>query len=237
MAFNFDKVSHEWWEQNNRSFKMLHKMNEVRVEFIINEIQGRLKSKKKLKLLDLGCGGGILLESLAKSEIAKNIEVFMGVDMSGKTLEIARGRAKEQGLPIEYKESSIEDFCSKEKEGFDIIIASEVIEHVDDPNAIIPEIAKLLNPEGLIFFSTINRNPKSFLLAKVAAEYLLRIVSPGTHEWKKFLKPSELVSMLRSAGLEPCKITGMKYDILMGSFSLDEHDLGINYILSAILKR
>ena len=177
----FNLLAHKWWDPTSE-FKPLHEINPLRLNFIKSSVN--LKGKK---VLDVGCGGGILSESLASADAD-----VTGIDQGDKVIQIAKLHAKESGIKIKYKHINVEDFYKNTDERFDVITCLEMLEHVPDPNSIINTCSKLLKPGGKIFFSTINKNLKAFLFAIIGAEYILNLLPKGTHEYKKFIKPSQL---------------------------------------------
>ncbi|MEM7651532.1 MAG: bifunctional 2-polyprenyl-6-hydroxyphenol methylase/3-demethylubiquinol 3-O-methyltransferase UbiG [Pseudomonadota bacterium] len=226
---NFSKDSAYWWDEDG-PFKPLHKLNPVRLSYIkaqICEVFERdiddLNALKGLSILDVGCGGGLVCEPLAR--LGARVS---GADADAQAIEVAKAHAKDSGLKIDYQNKPAEEIGKK----FDVVLALEIIEHVNDPQAFVKSVAKLVKPGGLVIFSTLNRNPKSFLLGIVAAEYILKWVPQGTHSWKKFIKPSELSKMGRAAGLAPKDVTGLVFNPLQGSFQLSKTDLDVNFLMS-----
>jgi 2-polyprenyl-6-hydroxyphenyl methylase/3-demethylubiquinone-9 3-methyltransferase len=215
----FNLLAHKWWDETSE-FKPLHEINPLRLNYI--------RSKVKLseaKVLDVGCGGGILSESLAK-EGAK----VTGIDQGENVIKIAKLHMKESNLNINYKHINIEDYFKNNKEKFDVITCLEMLEHVPDPSSIIDKCAALLKPGGTIFFSTINRNPKAFLFAIIGAEYVLNLLPKGTHEYKKFITPSELNDWCLAKGLDFKSIIGMSYNPFLQKYKLGD-DTSVNYIV------
>jgi 2-polyprenyl-6-hydroxyphenyl methylase/3-demethylubiquinone-9 3-methyltransferase len=226
----FSNIASEWWDLEGK-FKPLHKINSVRVLFIRELVSEYFKidpkSKyplKNLKILDIGCGGGLMSESMAKLG-AK----VTGLDPSGKNISIAKSHAKESKLDIEYINSTIEEFSIKNKGKFDIILNLEAIEHVDNPEEFLQLSSFCLKKGGLMSISTINRNPKSFLMAIIGAEYILRWLPRGTHDWKKFFKPSEIVNFAENNQLKFIKAKGFEFNILKNDWHLSDN-LDVNYI-------
>ncbi len=231
---NFSKDSDHWWDENG-PFKPLHALNPVRLSYIKSQIcdaYGRdtqsLKPFEGLSILDIGCGGGLVCEPLARLGASVS-----GADADANAIEVAKAHAKLSGLKIEYMAKPAEDIKKK----FDVVLALEIIEHVREPSEFVKSVAALCKPGGLVIFSTLNRTPKSFALGIVAAEYILRWVPAGTHTWKKFIKPSELSRMARAAELSPHDITGLIFNPIKGEFALSDRDIDVNYLLSAIKKR
>lgn len=208
-----------WWQQDG---ELLRLMNPYRLTFLQEHCD--LLDKK---VLDFGCGGGIFSQALTLAGAKVD-----GIDLSETAIEVATEKAKTNRLEIKYKQTSLQehlDFCSQNKIKYDLIVASEIFEHLEDTRSAFKQINELLKPQGLLFISTINRNFKSYLSAKLAAEYLLRIVPKGTHDFKKFIKPSELVSMSKDSGFEVVSFTGLRYNPFFKNFSFNKSDLDINY--------
>ena len=216
----FDEAAYRWWDMNSE-FKVLHDMNPLRLNYIDERIG--LSGKK---ILDVGCGGGILSESMAQ----RGAQV-KGIDLGKAALSVARLHALESEVKVDYEIISTESLAEREAGEYDAVCCLEMLEHVPDPQAIIHACAKLVKPGGKVFFSTINRNPKSYLMAIVGAEYVLRLLPRGTHEYKKFIKPSELDRWSRDAGLSMSDLRGIEYNPLSQTFSLN-NDVDVNYIVS-----
>ena len=225
----FSKDSSHWWDESG-PFAPLHRLNPTRMSYIKQQIcthydrdVNRLDALNGLDILDIGCGGGLVCESLAR--LGGNVT---GADADAQAVEVAKVHAKESGLKIKYENKPAEDI----KKQFDVVLALEIIEHVKNPAEFVSSVSKLLKPGGLVIFSTLNRNPKSFLLGIVAAEYILRWVPKGTHSWNKFIKPSELSRYARNTGLTPQNITGLIYNPVKDVFSLSKTDIDVNYFLT-----
>lgn len=214
----FGSLAERWWDMEGE-FKTLHQINPLRLSFIQSHIS--LNGKR---IIDVGCGGGILSEGLAKSGAD-----VTGIDLSEELIDIADLHGLESGIPVHYLKISAEDIASQQPDGFDHVTCMEMLEHVPDPASIIQACATLVKPGGMVFFSTLNRQPKAYLLAIVAAEYVLQMLPKGTHDYHTFIKPSELSQMARSAGLELCGMTGITYNPFNKQFSLGK-DIDINYI-------
>ncbi|MCI0653338.1 MAG: bifunctional 2-polyprenyl-6-hydroxyphenol methylase/3-demethylubiquinol 3-O-methyltransferase UbiG [Methylococcaceae bacterium] len=214
----FGSLAERWWDVHGE-FKTLHAINPIRTRFILEHsaIEGQ-------KILDVGCGGGILSEALAKL----GAEVT-GIDLSEDLIEIANLHGLEFGLKVEYKKISAEDLANGQPATFDCITCMEMLEHVPRPESIVAACSELVKPGGKVFFSTLNRKLKSYLLAVVGAETILRMIPKGTHDYKTFIKPSELSAWCRRAGLEIEAITGVEYHPLNRSFSAGK-DIDVNYI-------
>ena len=231
---NFTRDSSRWWDLDG-PFRPLHRLNPVRLAYIkdrICEHYGRdtqnLKPYKGLSILDIGCGGGLVCEPMAR--LGADVT---GIDADANAISIAQSHAAGGGLSIEYKALSSDDLL-KGKKRFDVVLALEIVEHVADVDGFVRHCVELCKPGGLIVLSTLNRTPKSFVLGKVAAEYVLGWVPKGTHDWKKFLRPSELGRAVRQAGAEIQNIEGMTFNALRGEFVRSPRDLDVNYFLSAI---
>lgn len=215
----FNKIAHKWWDPSSE-FKPLHDINPLRVNYIND-----LFPLDKQNILDVGCGGGILAESMAK--LGGNVT---GIDQSEIAIKIAQLHAKENNLSIDYKLLNIEDFLKKDSNKFDVITCLEMIEHVPDPASIITSCSKKLKKNGRLYVSTINRNLKAFLFAIVGAEYILNLLPRGTHHYDKFIKPSEVKSWANGLNMNISNITGMTYNPFLKKYSLGS-DVSVNYIL------
>ena len=217
----FSQLAHKWWDETSE-FKPLHDINPLRLGYI--DQYGRIGGKT---VLDVGCGGGILTESMAKLGAAH----ATGIDMAEKSLKIAKLHALDQGVSnVAYRCIRVEDLAAEAPHNFDVVTCMEMMEHVPDPAAIVAACARLVKPDGTVFFSTINRNPKSYLHAIVGAEYLLGLVPRGTHDWQKFITPAELARMCRNAGLEIIGSKGMVYNPLNKVYSLSDN-VDVNYMV------
>jgi 2-polyprenyl-6-hydroxyphenyl methylase/3-demethylubiquinone-9 3-methyltransferase len=198
----------------------LHDINPLRLDYIKSKIN--LANKH---VLDVGCGGGILTESLAKEGA-----IVTGIDQGDKVIKIAQIHALENNLNIDYKQLNIEDFLKKNKKKYDVITCLEMLEHVPDPSSVIQACKRLLKPDGRMFFSTINRNPKSFLFAIIGAEYVLKLLPKGTHTYEKFITPAELIQWCRENELNVLDIIGMTYNPILKRYKL-EKDTSVNYLI------
>ena len=214
----FGSQAERWWDPQGE-FKTLHDVNPLRLRFI--QDYADLKGKR---IVDVGCGGGILTEGLAKQGADA-----LGIDLSEDLIDIADLHGLESGVKASYKKISAEALAEQEPEGFDHVTCMEMLEHVPDPGSIISSCAKMVKPGGMVFFSTLNRVPKAYLLAIVAAEHVLKMVPKGTHEYKTFIKPSELSQTARQAGLELQGMVGIEYNPFSKRFSLGK-DIDVNYI-------
>ena len=228
----FAALAEEWWNPDG-PYGPLHRMTPVRVEYVRDRLASRfgrdrasLRSLKGLELLDVGCGGGILAEPLARLGAA-----VTGIEPAPESVAVARAHAAAAGLDIAYRAATAEQLRA-EGARFDAVIASEVVEHVADPAAFVRTLADLARPGGLVLLSTLNRTLKSFALAIVGAEVVLRWIPVGTHDWKKFVTPGELEGFCRDAGLDVADVTGMIYDPLRGTWRLGR-DASVNYWLAA----
>ena len=215
----FGALASRWWDENSE-FKPLHEINPLRLDFIDQRVG--LADKK---VLDVGCGGGILAESMA----AKGAEVT-GIDMSEAPLQVAKLHQHESKLDIDYQQITAEQLAQQQPASFDAVCCMEMLEHVPDPSAIIQACYDLVKPDGQVFFSTINRNPKAYLYAIVGAEYLLNLLPKGTHDFSKFITPAELSRWARQAGFELKQMQGMTYNPLTQHYALNE-DVSVNYLL------
>ncbi|HEY5603295.1 MAG TPA: bifunctional 2-polyprenyl-6-hydroxyphenol methylase/3-demethylubiquinol 3-O-methyltransferase UbiG [Gammaproteobacteria bacterium] len=215
----FEALATRWWDPHSE-FKPLHDINPLRLNYI--DQHAKLSGKK---VIDVGCGGGILAESMTQRGAT-----VMGIDMGQAPLSVAKLHGAESGITVEYQQISAESLAEQRAEQFDIVTCMEMLEHVPDPAATIAACAKLAKPGGQIFFSTINRNPKSFLLAIIGAEYVLRLLPKGTHEYRNFIRPSELESWARHAGLNLKQLTGMTYNPITQAYSLGR-DVAVNYLM------
>lgn len=215
----FDSLASRWWDTEG-DFKPLHEINPLRLDWIRQHV-----TLAGCRIVDIGCGGGILTESMA----AANADVT-GIDMAEGPLSVARLHQHESGAAVDYRRSTAEDLAAKEAGNYDVVTCLEMLEHVPDPSRVIRSCAELVKPGGHVFFSTINRNPKSFLFAIVGAEYILKLLPSGTHEYAKFIRPSELEAWARDAGLELVASTGMQYNPLTQEYSLGP-GLDVNYLM------
>ncbi|MCP4874742.1 MAG: bifunctional 2-polyprenyl-6-hydroxyphenol methylase/3-demethylubiquinol 3-O-methyltransferase UbiG [Gammaproteobacteria bacterium] len=218
----FQSIASRWWDRESE-FKPLHEINPLRVAYIeqqAGELAGR-------KVLDIGCGGGILAEALAQ----KGAHVT-GIDMADLSLKVARMHLHESELDIDYQLTTAEAFADRHAAQFDVVTCLEMLEHVPDPASVIASATRLLKADGVLFISTINRNPKSFVLAILGAEYILGLVPLGTHEYRKFIKPSEIATQFRKCGLQLTDTTGMTYNPVSKRYSLGS-DIDVNYLMTA----
>lgn len=219
----FDALASRWWDPTSE-FRPLHDINPLRLNYI--EARAPLTGKK---VLDVGCGGGLLCEGMA----LRGARVT-GIDMGEAPLSVARLHGLESGVKVDYRQTTVEDLAREPEHArqYDIVTCLEMLEHVPDPASVVKACATLLKPGGHLFVSTINRNPKSFVFAIVGAEYLLRMLPKGTHDWSKFIRPSEMSDHLRHAGLTVRDLTGMTYNPLTKSYKLGR-DVDVNYLMHA----
>ncbi len=230
----FEAMSAEWWDPHGK-FKPLHMMNPVRLDYITTQIAGEFdrdltanRPFDGLRILDIGCGGGLLCEPMARLGAT-----VVGVDAAGGNIPVAQTHARQSGLDIDYRHTTAEDMAAA-GEQFDVVINMEVVEHVADPQAYLTACQQLLKPGGLHLCSTINRNPKSFAVAIVGAEYVMRWLPKGTHEWQKFITPDELYDLISKAGLTPVDRKGYVFNPVTWRWSISDRDLSVNYVTAAI---
>ena len=216
----FSALAHRWWDPNSE-FKPLHAINPLRLNWIKSFVN--LEGKK---VVDIGCGGGILAESISQSGADTT-----GIDLSEKALKVAELHALEVGANLTYRAISAESLADEQPEQYDVVTCMEMLEHVPDPASVVRACAKLCKPGGILFFSTLNRSPKSYLFAIIGAEYILKLLPKGTHEYAKFIKPSELVTFTRHAGLEMLGMKGLSYNPLTQVYSLSD-DVDVNYMIA-----
>ena len=216
----FSQLAHRWWDKNSE-FKPLHEINPLRLEYINNIVPLTGKT-----VLDVGCGGGILSESMAGLEAQ-----VTGIDLGDKALQVAQLHLLESGKQVEYRKIAVEELAREKSGHYDVVTCMEMLEHVPDPASIVSACAQLVKPGGHVFFSTLNRNPKSYLLAIIGAEYVLNMLARGTHDYAKFIKPSELAQFCRSSSLNVSTITGMTYNPLSKIYALG-NDTDVNYLMA-----
>ncbi len=218
----FGELAHRWWDPNSE-FKPLHDINPLRLDWINRSIG--LAGKN---VLDVGCGGGLLSEGMAR--LGANVT---GIDLSEKPLGVAKLHLLETGQKVDYRKIAVEQLAEEMPGAFDTVTCLEMLEHVPNPSSVVSACARLVKPGGQVFFSTLNRNPKSYLFAVIGAEYILKMLPKGTHDYAKFIKPSELARWAKQAGLEPEEMLGMSYNPLLKEYSLGQ-DTSVNYLLRAI---
>ncbi len=218
---HFESLAARWWDPRGE-MGALHAINPVRTRYI-EKVAGGLKGKTAL---DVGCGGGLLTEALARGGAD-----VLGIDLAAASIEVARQHAQEQDLKLQYRLVGTEDLAAEQPGRYDLVCCLEMLEHVPDPAGVVAACARLTRPGGTLVFSTINRNPKAYALMIVAAEYALGLVPRGTHDYAKFIRPSELDRWARAAGLVPREVVGLRYNPLLRSASLQPRDLDVNYLM------
>ncbi|MCS6623016.1 bifunctional 2-polyprenyl-6-hydroxyphenol methylase/3-demethylubiquinol 3-O-methyltransferase UbiG [Roseibacterium beibuensis] len=230
----FEAMAAEWWDPHGK-FKPLHEMNPVRLDYITTQIAAEFgrdltadKPFEGLRLLDIGCGGGLLSEPMARLGAT-----VIGADAAERNIPVAKIHAEQSGLEIDYRHTTAEALAAA-GEQFDVVLNMEVVEHVADPLAYLTACRQLLKPGGLMVCSTLNRNPKSFAMAIVGAEYIMRWLPKGTHEWSKFITPDELYDLIRNAGLDPVDRKGFVFNPIAWSWSISDRDLSVNYVTASI---
>jgi len=219
----FEALASRWWDTESE-FKSLHEINPLRTNFI--DLRSPVAGQA---LIDIGCGGGILSEAMAQRGA-----LVTGIDMGEAPLSVAKIHQLESGIEVTYQQSTAEALAAKTPGHYDIVCCLEMLEHVPDPAAVIHACAELAKPGASLYFSTINRNPKSYLFAIIGAEYLLKLLPKGTHDYAKFIKPSELAHWIRAAGLELKEMTGMLYNPLTKNYSLDKKDVSVNFMVHTV---
>ncbi|MFN4172703.1 MAG: bifunctional 2-polyprenyl-6-hydroxyphenol methylase/3-demethylubiquinol 3-O-methyltransferase UbiG [Pseudorhodobacter sp.] len=230
----FEAMAAEWWDPSGK-FKPLHMLNPCRLDYITTQIATEfdrdLKAPKPfagLRLLDIGCGGGLLSEPMAR--LGADV---VGADAAARNIPVARLHAEQSGLAIDYRHCAAEDLAAAGEE-FDVVLNMEVVEHVADPQAYLTACQMLMKPGGLMICSTLNRNAKSFLMGIIGAEWVMRWLPKGTHDWKKFITPDELYAMIGAAGLTPVDRKGMVFNPVTWSWSLSDRDLSVNYVTASV---
>lgn len=216
----FSQLAHKWWDAQSE-FKPLHDINPLRLGYI-----NRHASLASKTVLDVGCGGGILAESMAhlKADVT-------GVDLADKSLQVAKLHLLESGEQVNYRKIAVEQLAAESPQHYDVVTCMEMLEHVPDPSSVIAACARLVKPDGWVFFSTLNRTPKAYLFAIIGAEYVLNMLQRGTHDYAKFIKPSELAQACRNNGLNVIEVTGMNYNPLSKIYSLG-NDTSVNYLIA-----
>lgn len=216
----FEALASRWWDKNSE-FKPLHEINPLRANYI--DLHSAVAGKN---LLDVGCGGGILCEAMAQRGATVN-----GIDMGEAPLSVAKLHQLESGVTVNYRQITAEDLAEQEAGQYDIVTCLEMLEHVPDPGSVIKACSELVRPGGHVYFSTLNRNPKSYLFGIIGAEYVLKLLPKGTHDYDKFIKPSELGHWVREAGLEMQDMTGMTYNPITKQYRLNKDDVAVNYLV------
>jgi 2-polyprenyl-6-hydroxyphenyl methylase/3-demethylubiquinone-9 3-methyltransferase len=226
----------EWWDPHGK-FRPLHMLQPCRLDYVVDQIAAEFGRDPRaprpfdgLRLLDIGCGGGLMSEPMAR--LGADV---VGVDAAARNIPVARLHAEQSGLAIDYRHGTAEALAAA-GEGFDVVLNMEVVEHVPDPGAFLAACRQLLLPGGLMICSTINRNPKSYLLAIVGAERVMRWLPQGTHDWRRFITPDELLALLRGAGLDPVDRKGFVFDPLAWRWRISDRDLSVNYVTASVLR-
>ena len=230
----FEAMAAEWWDANGK-FKPLHMLNPCRLDYITAQIAAEYGRDltgalpfKGLRILDIGCGGGLLAEPMAR--LGANV---LGADAAARNIPVAQIHAEQAGLKIDYRHTTAEALAAA-GEVFDVVLNMEVVEHVADPQAFLTTCQVLLKPGGLMVCSTINRNPKSFVMAIIGAEYVMRWLPKGTHDWNRFITPDELFELFRCAGLQAVDRKGFVFNPILWSWSLSDRDLSVNYVTTSL---
>lgn len=230
----FEAMAAEWWDVNGK-FKPLHMLNPTRLDYITSQIAAEFGRDLKgevpfagLRILDIGCGGGLLAEPMAR--LGADV---VGADAAERNIPVAQLHAEQSGLEIDYRHTTAEAMAA-DGEQFDIVLNMEVVEHVADPLAYLTACQQLLKPRGLMVCSTLNRNPKSYLMAIIGAEHVMRWLPKGTHEWSKFITPDELFELIRQAGLDPVDRKGFVFNPVLWTWGLSDRDLSVNYVTASV---
>ena len=230
----FEAMAAEWWDVNGK-FKPLHMLNPCRLDYITQQIAGEFDRDlsqpdafKGLRILDIGCGGGLLCEPMAR--LGADV---VGADAAERNIPVAKVHAEQSGLDIDYRHTTAEDMAAA-GEQFDVVLNMEVVEHVASPISYLTACQQLLKPGGLHICSTINRNPKSYVMAIFGAEVVMRWLPKGTHEWSKFITPDELFDLMREAGLNPVDRKGFVFNPVSWSWKISDRDLSVNYVTAAL---
>jgi 2-polyprenyl-6-hydroxyphenyl methylase/3-demethylubiquinone-9 3-methyltransferase len=230
----FEAMAAEWWDPNGK-FKPLHLMNPCRLDYITSQIAAEFDRNLAgpapfagLRILDIGCGGGLLSEPMARLGAT-----VVGADAAPRNIPVAQVHAEQSGLSIDYRHTTAEDLAAA-GEQFDVVLNMEVVEHVADPLAYLTACQQLLKTGGLMICSTLNRNPKSFLMAIIGAEWVMRWLPKGTHDWAKFITPDELYGLIRQAGLDPVDKKGMVFNPVSWRWAVSDRDLSVNYVTASI---
>ncbi|WP_092641994.1 bifunctional 2-polyprenyl-6-hydroxyphenol methylase/3-demethylubiquinol 3-O-methyltransferase UbiG [Jannaschia faecimaris] len=231
----FQAMAAEWWDPNGK-FKPLHMLNPCRLDYITTQIAAEfdrdLQTERPfegLRILDIGCGGGLLSEPMARLGAT-----VVGVDAAERNIPVAQAHAEQSGLEIDYRHTSAEDLLRTDEAPFDAILNMEVVEHVSDPLAYLTACRDLLRPGGIMICSTISRNPKSYVMAIIGAEHVMRWLPKGTHEWSKFITPDELFALLEQSGMRPEDRMGFVFNPITWSWRLSDRDLSVNYVTASV---
>lgn len=231
----FQAMAAEWWDPNGK-FKPLHMLNPCRLDYITTQIAAEFdrdltadRPFDGLRILDIGCGGGLLSEPMARLGAT-----VVGVDAAGRNIPVARAHAEQSGLEIDYRHTSAEELLTTGEPPFDAVLNMEVVEHVSDPQAYLTACHDLLRPGGVMICSTINRNPKSYMMAIIGAEHVMRWLPKGTHEWSKFITPDELFGLLERAGLRAEDRMGFVFNPVTWTWRLSDRDLSVNYVTASV---
>ncbi len=220
----FEELASRWWDPHSE-FKTLHDINPLRLDYIERSVGGLADRT----ILDVGCGGGILSESMALLGAR-----VTGIDMGAMPLRVAELHTLESGVEVEYRHIPVETLADEQPASFDVVTCMEMLEHVPDPSSVIEACSRLVRPGGKVFFSTLNRNSKSFLMAVIGAEYIMRMLPRGTHDYSRFIRPSELDSWIRPTALRTVDLMGMTYNPFTQSYRLDPHNLDVNYLVTCV---
>lgn len=219
----FQSLASRWWDPDSE-FKPLHEINPLRLEWIREQAGGSLQGRQ---VIDVGCGGGILAEALASAGAT-----VTGIDLADKSLQVARLHALDTGAQVHYEQIAVEDMAARQPGHFDVVVCMEMLEHVPDPASVVRACAQLARPGATLTFSTLNRNPKSWLFAIVGAEYVLKLLPKGTHSHDKFIRPAELARLARQAGLDVTGFMGLTYNPVSKQYRLDPGDVSVNYMMA-----
>lgn len=219
----FQSLASRWWDPDSE-FKPLHEINPLRLEWIREQAGGSLQGRQ---VIDVGCGGGILAEALASAGAT-----VTGIDLADKSLQVARLHALDTGAQVHYEQITVEDMAARQPGHFDVVVCMEMLEHVPDPASVVRACAQLARPGATLTFSTLNRNPKSWLFAIVGAEYVLKLLPKGTHSHDKFIRPAELARLARQAGLDVTGFMGLTYNPVSKQYRLDPGDVSVNYMMA-----
>lgn len=219
----FQSLASRWWDPDSE-FKPLHEINPLRLEWIREQAGGSLQGRQ---VIDVGCGGGILAEALAGAGAT-----VTGIDLADKSLQVARLHALDTGAQVHYEQIAVEDMAARQPGHFDVVVCMEMLEHVPDPASVVRACAQLARPGATLTFSTLNRNPKSWLFAIIGAEYVLKLLPKGTHSHDKFIRPAELARLARRAGLDVTGFMGLTYNPVSQQYRLDPGDVSVNYMMA-----